>query len=68
MPVGRRLVVLYAHRTPGNSSTHFPLAESKRFLRAVKIVLFEASAWPLLCGYLGVEYRFFMFKPSQKSL
>ena len=26
------------------------------------MVLFEASAWPLLYGYRGVEYRFFIFQ------
>ena len=61
IPVGRRAIVLYTQSTPGSSSTHFPLAESNRFFKAVNMVLFEASAWPLLFGYLGVEYRFFIF-------
>ena len=43
-PVGFRLVVLYAHKTPGSSSTHFPLAECRRFFRADRRVLLDASA------------------------
>ena len=53
---------------PGSSSTHFPLAESNRFFNEVKRVLLEASAWPLLYGYRGVEYRFFIFNSWQKFL
>ena len=44
MPVGFRLVVLTAHKTPGSSSTHFPLAKRMRFFRADKRVLFDTSA------------------------
>ena len=43
------------------SSTHFPLVASNRFFKAVNKVLLEASAWPLLCRYRGVEYKFFIF-------
>ena len=32
------------------------------------MVLFEASAWPLLYGYHGLEYRFFIFSSWQKFL
>ena len=42
-PVGFRLVVLYAHKTPGSSSTHFPLAECRLFFRADRRVLLDAS-------------------------
>ena len=31
-------------------------------------VLLDASAWPLLCGYHGVEYRFLIFNSLQKFL
>ena len=61
MPIGFQAVVLYAQSTPGSSSTHFPLAESNCFFKAVNMVLLEASAWPLLCRYRGVEYKFFIF-------
>ena len=44
MPVGFRVVVLWANKTPGSSSTHFPLAECSRFFRADRRVLFDASA------------------------
>ena len=60
MPVGLRAVVLWAQSTLGSSSTHLPLAESNRFFKAVNRVLLEAFAWPLLYGYRGVEYRFFI--------
>ena len=50
MPVDLRAVVLEAQSTSGSSSTHFPLAESNHFFRAVNRVFLEASARPLLCG------------------
>ena len=31
-------------------------------------VLLDASAWPLLYGYRGVEYRFFYFQLAAKFL
>ena len=31
-------------------------------------VLLDAYAWPLLCGYRGVEYRFLIFNSLQKFL
>ena len=68
IPVGLRAVVLYAQSTPGISSTHLPLAESNRFFKVANRVLLEASAWPLLCGYHGVEYRFFVFNSWHKFL
>ena len=68
MQVGFRLVILQAHKTPGSSSTHFPLAECMCFFRANRRVLFDASAWLLLYGYCGVEYRFFIFNSLQKFL
>ena len=62
------LVVLYAHKTVGSSFTHFPLVECRRFFRADRRVLLDVSAWPLLCGYRGVEFRFLIFNLLQKFL
>ena len=42
--IGFQMVVLYAHKTLDGSSTHFPLAECRRFFRADRRVLFDASA------------------------
>ena len=42
--VGFRLVVLYAHKTPGSLSTHFHLVECRLFFRADRKVLLYASA------------------------
>ena len=66
--IGRPSVVLYAHKTLGNSSTHFPLAHSSLFFSVVSGVLFVASACPLLRGQRGVEYRFLIFSSKQKVL
>ena len=41
-------VVLKVHRILGNSSTHLPLASSSLFLIPSYMVLFDASACPLL--------------------
>ncbi|KAL6289447.1 hypothetical protein ACE6H2_006957 [Prunus campanulata] len=41
--------------TPGNSSTHFPSAPSSLFFKQSSTILLDASAWPLPCGYLGVD-------------
>ncbi|CAL2247776.1 unnamed protein product [Prunus armeniaca] len=41
--------------TPGSSSTHFPSAPSSLFLRQSSTILLDASAWPLPCGYRGVD-------------
>ena len=38
------------------------------FFRADARVLLDASAWLLLCGFCGVEYRFFIFNSLQKFL
>ena len=65
MPVGLQAVILY---TLGSSSTHLPLAEPNHFFNAVNRVLLEVSAYPLLCGYREVEYRFFIFNSWQKFL
>ena len=68
IPVGLWVVVLLSQSTSRSSSTHLPLTESNRFFKAVNRVLLEAFAWPLLCGYRRVEYRFFIFNSWQKFL
>ena len=47
---------------------YFPLAECRPFFKANKRVLLDTSAWPLLCEYRGVEYKFLIFNLLQKSL
>ena len=37
------------------------MVEYKRFFKADRRVLLDASAWPLLCGYCGVEVFYFQF-------
>ena len=66
--VGFCLVVLLAHKNPSTSSTHFPLVECRRFFKAVRRVLLDDSAWPLLCGYRRVELKFLIFGSSQRFL
>ena len=48
-------------KNSGRFSTHFLLVECRRFFKAVKRVLLDASTWPLICGYRGVEYKFMIF-------
>ena len=69
--VARLLVVRYAHRHPGSASGHFPFLSVRDFLRQSRIVLLEASACRLPCGYLGVDICCFMpyfWKNPAKSL
>ena len=54
-PVAYRLVVWYAHKTPGSSSGHFPCLSVRDFLRQCMIDLLDASACPLPWGYLSVD-------------
>ena len=58
-------VVRYAHRTFGNSLAHIPFVPSNLFFNSVIITLLVASAWPLLCGYTGVEYLFLILRSLQ---
>ena len=60
-------VVQYAQRTLGNSSAYPPLAPSNLFFSPFIMALLVSSAWPLLCGYAGVEYRFLMPRLLQNS-
>ena len=53
-------VVRYAHRTLGNSSAHPLLASFNLLFNPFTMALLLASAWSLLYGYAGVEYRFVM--------
>ena len=64
--VGRLSVVRQAHKMSGSSSTHFPLAYSNFFFKAVSKILFVVSAYPLLWGYHGVEYKFWILSSEQK--
>ena len=57
-PMDLLRVVWYAHKTLGNSSAHLPLEPSNLLFNPFTIALFVASAWPLLCEYVGVEYWF----------
>ena len=43
IPVGFRQVILYANKTHGSSSTHFPFAECRFFFRVDRRVLLDAS-------------------------
>ena len=64
-------VIRYAHKTLGNSSAHLPLEPSNLLFNPFTIALLVGSAWPLLCRYAGVEYRFTMprsLQYSQKAL
>ena len=56
---------LIAHKTLGNSFTHFPFVPSNIFFNTFNRVLFVASTCPLLCGQWGVEYKFLMFRFEQ---
>ena len=51
-----------------HTSTHFPLAECRRFFKVIKRVLLDSSAWPLLCEYRRVEYKFMIFNLRHKFL
>ena len=51
-----------------HSSIHFPLPECKCFLKAIKRVLLDASAWILLFVYNGIEYKFKIFSSSHKFI
>jgi hypothetical protein len=51
--VDRQGVVQKVHKTLGISLTNFLLASLSLFFIPSRIVLLEASAYPLLCGYAG---------------
>lgn len=54
-PTGLCGVVLYAHRTPGNSSSHEPFDASSLVLIIYTIVLLVTSTWPLAWGCTGED-------------
>ena len=58
-------IVQYAHKTLGSSLSYVPLAPSNLFFNLFIIALLVASAWPLLCGYIGVEYLFLILRSLQ---
>ena len=66
-PVDLLGVVRYAHRTLGNSSAHLSLAPFSLFFNPFTMALLVALAWPLLYGYVGVEYVFLMPRLLQNS-
>ena len=70
-PVDLLEVIRYAYRTLGNFSAYLPLAPSNLLFNPFTMALLVASAWLLLYGYAGVEYRFMMprlLQNSQKAL
>ena len=64
--VDLRGVVRYAHKTLGSSLAQLPLALSSLLFNPFNIVLLMVSAYPLLWGYVGVEYLFVMPRSRQK--
>ena len=62
------VVVLYAHRTLGNSSGHAPFASSNRALMILSRARFVTFVWPLAWGWPGDENQFLIPNPEQKSL
>ncbi|KAM0988460.1 hypothetical protein ACFX2A_012612 [Malus domestica] len=69
--ISHLFVVRYAHRTQGSSSSHLPFLSERVFLRQLKMVLLDASACPLPCGYQGVDIcclMLYFFKNLAKSL
>ena len=65
LPMDLLGVVRYVHKIWESSSTHFPFVSSSLFFNPSTITLFVASACPLLWGYDGVEYLFFIPKSQQ---
>ena len=55
-PIARLEVVRCDHKTPSSSSAYLPFLVSNRFLSLSRMVLLIVSAWPLHCGYLGVNF------------
>ncbi|KAM2866170.1 hypothetical protein COP2_022253 [Malus domestica] len=54
-PVTHLLVVRYAHRTSGSSSSHLPFLYERVFLRQLMMVLLDTSACPLPCEYRDMD-------------
>ena len=66
-PVARLGVVRWDQRTPSSSSAHLPFLASKRFFSPSRMVLLIVSAFPLHCGYLGVDLLSRIFYFSQNA-
>ena len=66
--VGVLAVVLYAHKTLGNSSGHAPLVSSNLALMILSSVQFVTSICLFACGCLRDENWFLIPKLKQKSL
>ena len=54
-PVGVLTIVLYTHKTPGNSSGHTPFAPSSRVLMIFNKDQFATSTWLFAWGWAGEE-------------
>ena len=65
-PVAVLGVVLFAQRIDRSSSAHLPLAALRRVLMTLIIDLLLDSAFPLVCGYLGVAVLSCMFHLAKK--
>ncbi|KAM2205932.1 hypothetical protein ACFX1S_025369 [Malus domestica] len=53
--VAHLLVVRYAHRTPRSSSGHLPFLSKRDFLRQLRMVLLDNSAYPFPYEYRGMD-------------
>ena len=60
-------VVRCDHKTPSSSSAYLPFLASNHFLGPSMLVLLMFTAWPLHCGYLGVDLVTRIFYFSQKA-
>ena len=67
-PVQVLVVVLYTHKTLGNSSGHAPLASSNLALMILSGVWFVTFVCSFVCGCLGDENQFLIPRLKQKSL
>ena len=67
-PVGVLAVVLYAHKTLGNSFGHASLASSNLALMILSSVRFVIFVCSFACGCLGVRIGFLIPRLEKKSL
>ena len=67
-PIEVLVVIVYAHKILGNSSSQAPFASSNKALMILSIVQFVTSTWPLAWGWPGDENWFLIASLEQKSL
>ena len=67
-PIGVHAVVLYAHKTLGNSSGHAPFTPINWDLIILSKVRLVTSICPLARGCPGDEYLFLILKLEQNDL